>query len=1120
MSQAGIINIIENNPTIPIYFDADTGFAVALFNVIHILGTGGITTNASGNTININGSGISTSITLTGTTGGPLVGNSFTLHGGTVSAGTTPVAIAGSGSTLTTNIQFSQAIVASDATKVGLSNYDSSGFTVDANGFVALKSTALGVLSVSGTANRITSTGGQNPVIDISASYVGQSSITTLGTITTGVWNGTAIDATHGGTNQTTWATGDLLYASGVNTLAKLAAGSNTNILTLAGGVPTWAAPATSGTVTSVSGTLNRITSTGGTTPVIDIAATYVGQTSITTLGTITTGTWNATTIAVIHGGTGLTSASQGDLLYGSAANTYSLLAKDTNATRYLSNQGTSNNPSWNQVNLANGVTGNLPVTNLNSGTSASSSTFWRGDGTWASAGGSSFTGLTPDDGSQVTPTSGNINVFGQQAGVVPVMETHNVAGDFYIENRAWETQYVVDTSSTIGLQGTFQTIQAAMDQAVLDGMSYTVPKKITIRPGIYTENLTIAAGAYLEGYGYQSDDPSSNFPLVTITGNHTLVEFCHWASDGIQWTCDTGDLITTVTFTVFIAKNSNFVNNGGSQILQASTGSTYINWFNCGFSTAAPFTASITIGTLGTSKIRSCTLNNCGFSIDGGALRFEECSNIGEVNINSGSIIAFNSNFVGDTNSNITGSGTGKLYNCGFNNNDVTKYGFAALGGGTLINCYLNRGSSTPRDLIDPTVIVNVAFAQVGNVLKAVRTATNYTQTGDGDNYIGVTNTSSARTVQLIRGISGTNNMVDYQVFVIDESGGAATHNITVTDLNGALINGAASYVIDKNYGSALFHTDGTNWFVISAGQQVLGTVTSVTGTTNRITSSGGSTPAIDISGSYVGQSSITTLGTISTGTWNGSVIDLAHGGSNANLTASNGGILYSTASAMAILAGTATAGQIIRSGASTAPTWSTSTYPATNAVSTLLYASSANVMAALATANSAILATNSSGVPSLTTASGNWLNTTRSAFLATHTTGDANATGNGAIFTVGSGNALVEVFDQGNDFVTSGTFTAPVTGRYFFTFTDLTSVNTISTVTGARIVTSNRSYLQSLQLAANANNQSASITIFADMDSADTATAAIRVDGNAGNTVTVGGDAQRGFFAGHLVC
>ena len=58
----------------------------------------------------------------------------------------------------------------------------------------------------------------------------------------------------------------------------------------------------------------------------------------------------------------------QGDLLYGSAAGTISELAKDTNATRYLSNQGTSNNPSWNQVNLANGVTGTLPYNNGGTG--------------------------------------------------------------------------------------------------------------------------------------------------------------------------------------------------------------------------------------------------------------------------------------------------------------------------------------------------------------------------------------------------------------------------------------------------------------------------------------------------------------------------------------------------------------------------------------------------------------------------------------------------------------------------------------------------------------------------------------------------------------------------------
>lgn len=60
-----------------------------------------------------------------------------------------------------------------------------------------------------------------------------------------------------------------------------------------------------SGNTINAVGTSDRITVAADS---IDIASTYVGQSSITTLGTVTTGTWNGTAIAVANGGTGATS--------------------------------------------------------------------------------------------------------------------------------------------------------------------------------------------------------------------------------------------------------------------------------------------------------------------------------------------------------------------------------------------------------------------------------------------------------------------------------------------------------------------------------------------------------------------------------------------------------------------------------------------------------------------------------------------------------------------------------------------------------------------------------------------------------------------------------------------
>jgi hypothetical protein len=94
---------------------------------------------------------------------------------------------------------------------------------------------------------------------------------------------------------------------------------------------------------------------------------------------------------------------------------------------------------------------------------------------------------------------------------------------------------------------------------------------------------------------------------------------------------------------------------------------------------------------------------------------------------------------------------------------------------------------------------------------------------------------------------------------------------------------------------------------------------------------------------------------------------LSLTNGGTAASLAASNGGIVYSGAAAFAVLAGTATANQVLLSGASTTPAWSTATYPATTTVSQLLYSSSSNVIAGLTTGNNGVLITSGGGVPSI---------------------------------------------------------------------------------------------------------------------------------------------------------
>lgn len=82
-----------------------------------------------------------------------------------------------------------------------------------------------------------------------------------------------------------------------------------------------------SGSTINAVGTADRIAVSADA---IDISTAYAGQTSITTLGTVTTGVWSATQIGVTKGGTGLTSVPQGSVLGANASNTISAIEGGT----------------------------------------------------------------------------------------------------------------------------------------------------------------------------------------------------------------------------------------------------------------------------------------------------------------------------------------------------------------------------------------------------------------------------------------------------------------------------------------------------------------------------------------------------------------------------------------------------------------------------------------------------------------------------------------------------------------------------------------------------------------------------------------------------------------------
>ncbi|CAB5219971.1 hypothetical protein UFOVP231_24 [uncultured Caudovirales phage] len=275
--------------------------------------------------------------TYTNGTGLSLTGNVFSITNTAVTSGS--YGSASSVGTFTVNAQGQLTLAGSTSIAISASQVTSGTFTVGQGGtgattltgylkgngtsaFTAVASipstdiTGLGTMSTQ-NANSVAITGGTINGTAIGGTTVSSGAFTTLGatgnaslaTVTSGTWQGTQIGAVYGGTGQTAVATGDLIYGSATNTWSRLAAGTNGYVLTLAAGVPTWAASSGGGGVTTFQTSLNGLTPSTATAGAVTLAGT---------LGTVS-------------GGTGLTSYATGDIIYASGTNTLAKLTAGTN---------------------------------------------------------------------------------------------------------------------------------------------------------------------------------------------------------------------------------------------------------------------------------------------------------------------------------------------------------------------------------------------------------------------------------------------------------------------------------------------------------------------------------------------------------------------------------------------------------------------------------------------------------------------------------------------------------------------------------------------------------------------------------------------------------------------
>jgi len=571
MSQLAIIDITGTYPVIPTQFDADSGFAIPILNVLEILGE-------------------------------------------TVVAGTTPVQTVGSGNTITTQIQISQAIAAADATKIGLSAFDSAAFSVDASGFVTLMGGGVAATNIDVDAHTVP---GTDPVVPNGSGNItitgAQVATGTIGTnvirtnslaansLTIEIQRSTAVAATDATKNGVVHfdssafsvdangfvtlsggsgpAVDSFAPNSGTNPVVPTAAGLvnlvGTGSLTVVGSLNTLTAQLTGLTANAVlygqgtatigllaSGTTGQVLQTNtGAAPTYS-TATY--PSTATGTGTImrADGTnWVATTATY----PATTTINQ--LLYSSSANVISGLATANNAVLTTGATGIPQATALSangQLIIGSGSGAPIAAT-LTAGTGISI-TNAANSITVAVTGSGVGQTITGDSGGALSPTAGNWNIVG---------------------------------SGSIATSGSVSTLTVALtgltNHALLVGAGTSTITKV---------GPSATTGQVLQSQGAAADPAFSTatYP-ATATGTGTILR-----ADGTNWVATTATYPNTTTINQLLYSSSANVIAGVTNVARAllTTDSSGIpTWraltdgqFVIGSSSSQPIAANITAGT------------------------------------------------------------------------------------------------------------------------------------------------------------------------------------------------------------------------------------------------------------------------------------------------------------------------------------------------------------------------------------------------------------------------------------------------------------------------------------------------------------------------------------------